>query len=369
MVMLMSRKGMAMPYAALTFWGKHGGIAILLMVFMAVTSAMSSETMATSALITHDVYRAYIKPGATGSELVRCSRITVLAFGILVASVAVGLNHAGFSVCSLPPFHPSLGRKVANTYVHQVNYIVTAIGVVVDSAIVPMACTVMWKKQSKLAVIGSPLISSAAAIIAWLTTAYTHYGVVTLDSTSESLPLVAGNMMSVCGPLFVTPLLTYIKPDNYDWDHFKEIKQADDADRGAANALEHDELLAGHELSSVVKTENERLLRARKYAVWASIFLTLAYLILWPIPMYATDYVFSKGFFKGWIVVVFLWSFYAASTIILLPLWEGKRSIFEFTTFMYGWATGKKAPLQGQEPAVAEVATSQEESISKGEKK
>lgn len=250
------------------------------------------------------------------------------------------------------------------------NYIVTAIGIVVDSAIVPMACTVMWKKQSKLAVIASPLISSAAAIIAWLTTAYTHYGSVTLATTSEALPLVAGNMMSVCGPLLMTPLLTYIKPDNYDWEHLKEIKQSDDADKGAADALEHDEVLAGHELASPSpKSENDRLLRARKHAVWASIFLTLAYLIIWPIPMYATGYVFSKGFFKGWIVVVFLWSFYAASTIVLLPLWEGKRSIIEFVSFMYGWATGKNKRLHGHEPAVEEdAATPQEKTIDTGEK-
>ena len=163
---------MAMPYAALAFWGNGGAIAILLMVFMAVTSAMSSETMATSALVTHDVYQAYFNPKATGQQLLRCSRITIIVFAILVSSVSVALNHAGFSV----------------------NYIVTAIGIVVDSAIVPMACTVMWKKQSKLAVIASPLISSAAAIIAWLLTAYTHHGSVTLATTSESLPLVAGNM-------------------------------------------------------------------------------------------------------------------------------------------------------------------------------
>ena len=164
--------GMAMPYAALAVWGNGGAVAILLMIFMAVTSAMSSETMATAALITHDVYQAYVKPNATGAQLVRCSQYVVVGFAVVASCVAVGLNHAGFGV----------------------NYIVTAIGVVVDSAIVPMACTVMWRKQSRIAVTLSPTICSTAAIMAWLLTAYTHYGEVTLETTSMNLPLVAGNM-------------------------------------------------------------------------------------------------------------------------------------------------------------------------------
>lgn len=84
-----------MPYAALAVWGKGGAVAILMMVFMAVTSAMSSETMATSALVTHDVYQAYFNPTATGSQLLRCSRFVVVGFAVIVAAVAVGLNHAG----------------------------------------------------------------------------------------------------------------------------------------------------------------------------------------------------------------------------------------------------------------------------------
>lgn len=89
-----------MPYTALAVWGKGGALAILLIIFMAVTSAFSSETMACSAWITHDVYQAYIKPSATGTELVRVSRMTIIGFAIVVACVAIGFNHAGFSVSS-----------------------------------------------------------------------------------------------------------------------------------------------------------------------------------------------------------------------------------------------------------------------------
>ncbi|KIW81909.1 hypothetical protein Z517_04935 [Fonsecaea pedrosoi CBS 271.37] len=76
------------------------------------------------------------------------------------------------------------------------------------------------------------------------------------------------------------------------------------------------------------------LLRARRNAIWASIGLTLAYVLLWPIPMYGSRYVLSKHFFIGWIVVTFLWAFYASTVITLLPIWEGRRSIAAFCRFL-----------------------------------
>lgn len=87
-----------MPYAAYAVMGKGGVIAVLLMAFMAVTSAMSSETVATSAVLTYDIYQAYFNPNATGKQLLRVSHSTVIGFAILCAGIAVGLNHAGFNV-------------------------------------------------------------------------------------------------------------------------------------------------------------------------------------------------------------------------------------------------------------------------------
>lgn len=58
--------------------------------------------------------------------------------------------------------------------------------------------------------------------------------------------------------------------------------------------------------------------------------------------MYATHYVFSKGFFVGWIVVVFLWAFLASSTITLIPIWEGRAAISSVTRSILGRKKGAK---------------------------
>lgn len=137
--------GLAMPYAAMALMGNGGAVAVLLMIFMAVTSAMSSETVATTALVTYNIFLAYIKPQAHGRQLLVFSHFVTVGFAIFASGIAVAFNHGGFSV----------------------GFLITAIGIFVDSAIIPMACTIMWSKQSRLAAISVPLICSGAGIIAW----------------------------------------------------------------------------------------------------------------------------------------------------------------------------------------------------------
>lgn len=100
-------------------------------------------------------------------------------------------------------------------------------------------------------------------------------------------------MTSFAGPIVLTPLLSYIKPQNYDWNLLKEIKQADDADEGTSGIIEssnHTSVDAEETMTTdsdaQMKAENAMLLRARTKAIWASVFLTLSYCLLWPIPMY-----------------------------------------------------------------------------------
>ncbi|KAI0595332.1 Sodium:solute symporter family-domain-containing protein [Biscogniauxia sp. FL1348] len=312
--------GLAMPFAAVALLGSGGAVGILIMMFMAVTSAMSSETVATAALCTYDIYKSYVNPDADSKRLVRVSHGVIVLFGVGVAAVSVGFNHAGLSV----------------------NYLITAIGIFVDSAIVPMACTIMWKKQSLAAVLIAPVVSSCAAIAAWLATAYTHYGEVTIASTSQNLPLVAGNMMSLCGPIVLTPLITYVRPQNFDWEVLKRIKM----DAGAVDGRHEDKNGGSPALDSVAERKSEaKLLAARKWATIASVALTLSFLVLWPIPMYGTKYVFTPGFFTGWVVVVFLWAFFASIVITGLPIWEGWPTIVRF----FGLTATKEARAEAIE--------------------
>ena len=66
--------GLVVPAAASVLMGEIGAIMVLVMLFMAVTSAGSAELIAVSSLITYDVYRTYKNPNATGKQLLKVSR-------------------------------------------------------------------------------------------------------------------------------------------------------------------------------------------------------------------------------------------------------------------------------------------------------
>lgn len=307
--------GLAMPYAAAAMMGNGGVVAILLMVFMAVTSAMSSETVATTALVTYNIYQAYIKPNASGRNLLYFSHFITVGFAIFCSSIAVAFNHGGFSV----------------------GFLITAIGIFVDAAIVPMACTIMWRRQSKLAAFLAPIMGSIAGVIAWFLTAHANYGVISIATLNENLPLVAGNITALGSPLILTPLITLIKPENFDWAIFKEgIKRGDD-EQITVHRKEGETPTAALERDMHEEQDNETvLIAARNRSAYLSIFLTLSLVILWPIPMYGTSYIFSSRFYTGWVAFLFIWAFLAAGIIIFLPIWEGKEQIIAMSRTILG---------------------------------
>ena len=54
--------GLVLPNAAVAMLGKGGAGASLLLIFMAVTSAMSAELIAVSSIFTYDIWQGYVNP-------------------------------------------------------------------------------------------------------------------------------------------------------------------------------------------------------------------------------------------------------------------------------------------------------------------
>ncbi|KAK0472790.1 Sodium:solute symporter family-domain-containing protein [Armillaria novae-zelandiae] len=325
-------EGLPMPLAALTVLGKGGAGAVIVMLFMAATSAMSSETMAVTGLVTYDIYRTYVNPKASDKQLKAIAHLTVIIFGLSVGAIACGFLHAGFSV----------------------NFIVTAIGIIVDSAVIPMVCTLTWARMNTLACVGAPILGSSVALVAWFVSTKHYSGEITIDTLSTLKPLALGNGISIIAPLIFVPLLTFIGGNqNFDWNRLKheitavkahgedhhehmhspeDEKETDDKEKGEINTTVVMTKEGSDELVEVDLSDHaERVLKAgRAKALWAASAMTLIFCILVPLPMYFTNYVFSKGFFIFWVVTIFLWAFYAALTIGILPLWEGRFGIAGF---------------------------------------
>jgi Na+/proline symporter len=80
--------GLAAAYAASALLGQGGAVALLVVLFMAVTSCASAELIAVSSLLTFDVYKAYIQPKATPSQLIYVSHLMICVFGVTMAVFA-----------------------------------------------------------------------------------------------------------------------------------------------------------------------------------------------------------------------------------------------------------------------------------------
>ena len=152
--------------------------------------------------------------------------------------------------------------------------------------------------------------------------------------------MLAGNVVALLSPLIFIPVLTYtFGPQNYDFVSMAAIRLADDA------ALPADpELAPATALGlSPEETEKERATLARASVIAKALtgIMTIALLVLWPMPMYGSGYVFSKPFFTGWVVVGILWLFCSAGAVGIYPLWEGRRSMADTFRGIWKDMTGK----------------------------
>merc|ERR1719215_1258914 len=78
--------GLVPPAVATHLFGQFGSVMMATMLFMAITSTGSAESIAVSSLVAYDIYKVYINPKATGNQILWVSRLIVLAFGLTMVS-------------------------------------------------------------------------------------------------------------------------------------------------------------------------------------------------------------------------------------------------------------------------------------------
>lgn len=226
-------------------------------------------------------------------------------------------------------------------------------GLLIGGAVFPTAFAITWRKQSKVAAISGCLSGLAAGLTAWLATAKSYYGEITVETTGMSYPTLAGNLAAIMTGLIVTTTITLIKPDSFDWETTRAINAVvtdgiDNAalptgastpelsDTGekkiAADATTQPEAAAKaelpHHLAPPLEEEDDpsTLRRAFKLACISAFLLTFILDFLLPMPMFFSHYIFSQGFFTAWVVVSFIWVFASSAISCLLPIWETRRS-------------------------------------------
>ncbi|MCJ1320908.1 hypothetical protein MMC15_006249 [Xylographa vitiligo] len=319
-------QGLPFPYAAQALMGKGGSFFVLLMTFMACTSGFSADIVAVASVFTYDIYGAYVNPDATGGRLLQMSHAAVVVWSVCMAVIATGITRTTIGV----------------------NYLVTCMGVFTCSMVFPMYSTILWRRQNRPAIIVAPIAGSLTAIACWLLSAKVLEGSITIDTTSTILPLVIGNGTSLaCGVLY-SIICTYVfGPEDFDWERFKTVRAVDDSDVHGVSKEQLEQQLKRELLSP----EEERgLRRGKKQGIVLAAVLCAIFVVLWPLPMYGTRYIFSRGFFVGWVVVTFLIAWAASLVIVLMPIWQGRHTLKVFWKYIMG--AGEKGGTDGERPSM-----------------
>lgn len=96
-------------------------------------------------------------------------------------------------------------------------------GVVIGSAVMPIAFSITWAKCSALAAVSGALVGLVGAVIAWVCTAQGLYGKVTIATLGSDYAMLAGNLVAICLSGIICVAISLVKPQNFDWAKMLEI--------------------------------------------------------------------------------------------------------------------------------------------------
>ncbi|KAK6075637.1 urea active transporter [Seiridium cupressi] len=298
--------GLVLPYAAVAIAGSGGAAAVLLIIFMAVTSTISAQVIAVSSIITFDIYRQYFNKAATDRDVIRWSHIGVIIFGLFSAAFSTALYYGNVDL----------------------GWTLYMLGVLTCPGILPTVFTILWKKQSKAAAVISPLLGMATGIAVWLGSAHAFSGEISVASTGQTLPCVYGTTASALSPGLYSVIISLIKPSNYKWEDFRNERLAFEQ---PSTTTANEKFPSHTELTSTYSEDKVRLRRwGRIASIWA-LATFFGHWVLWPLPMYGSGYIFGKGFFEAWIIFSIIWvwgTMFIAGFFPILDGWKQLRAVY-----------------------------------------
>lgn len=336
--------GFVMPYTVKALLGTGGTAAMMLLLFMAVTSTVSSSMIAVSSIISFDIYRTYINPKATDRQVLKVSHLGVVSHGIFIAGFALMLNYGGANM----------------TWVNYVSPILTCPG------IFPLIFTLFWSRQSRIAAVISPILGLITGLAVWLGSTYSIYGSISIETTVMEAPCLYSAIGSLFSPILYTLVISALKPETFDWNEFLKIDLVGDktpTSAGSVSPQNASSITLDAEKApatpSVFSTpakqevahtrtlddrpavhpyDEETLAHLRKWLRIAVVFLVVIVFltfVAWPLPLYR-DYTFTKAFFSGWVSVAIVWQFFALGAVVIYPIWDGRHEIAKAVRGMVG---------------------------------
>jgi Na+/proline symporter len=168
------------------------------MLFMAIVSTGSAEAIAVSSLMAYDVYREYVNRDATGDQILKISRITIVVFGLCMGAIAIVLFEIGLSL----------------------GWVYLFMGIVIGSAVAPLWNMMTWERASGKGAVVAAWSGLVLAVMAWLVAAKIQGGAISVDTLGTNEVMLSGNLVAI----LMSALIHYVwskfidhEAENYDF--------------------------------------------------------------------------------------------------------------------------------------------------------
>eukprot|EP00979_Chaetoceros_neogracilis_P012782 scaffold3476_cov286-Chaetoceros_neogracile.AAC.1 len=293
--------GLVPPAVATHLMGNAGAGLILTMLFMAIVSTGSAESIAVSSLVSYDIYREYFNPEATGEQILKVSRIVIIVFGLLMGGLSIILDYLGLNL----------------------GWVYLFMGIVIGSAVIPLWNMMTWKKASGTGAVIAAWSGLILAVATWLIACSIQSGSITIDNLGKNEVMLAGNLVAILSSGLIHFIYSMIFPQDFDFETLDaNIKLVEEDESGLTAEDKDPEMLE----------EAYRWITRRGYVI------TIVLVVIWPLLSIPAGK-FTKDYFAFWVLLAIAWGFGAAIVITFLPLIESSAELSATIKGMLGMSS------------------------------
>lgn len=298
--------GLVPPAVAYHLLGNAGSILVLIMLFMAIVSTGSAESIAVSSLVAYDIYREYINPEATGKQILLVSRVVVVVFGLCMGGFSILLFEIGLNL----------------------GWVYLFMGIIIGPAVIPLWNLMTWKNASGTGAIIAAWSGLVLALVTWFAAALIQSGKISVDNLGTNEVMLSGNLVAILSSGIIHYVYSkFIDPQDYDFAELdKKITLVEDDQRGLSEA----------EMDPAILEEAEQWIKRRGY------LMTIILIFVWP-ALSVPAGVFSESYFAFWVLIAIAWGFGAALIITILPIMESIDDIKKVMSGLFNFCTGRDA--------------------------
>jgi len=284
--------GLVPPAVADYLMGGAGGILILIMLFMAITSTGAAESIAVATLVAYDIYRTYFNPQASGEKILFVSRVMIVLYNLFMGCFSIALYYIGLNL----------------------GWVYLFMGIVIGSAVIPLWNMMTWSKASGTGAIIAAWVGCASAFITWIVSAKILYGKVTVATLGNNEPMLTGNLFALLFSGLIHVVYSLIWPDNFDMSTLNDKIPLIEQDLSGLGPEERDPKL---------------LKNAYWWIISRGWVITILLIVVWPLLSIPAG-IFTKAYFAFWVWVSIVWGFSAAIVTTFMPILEADAEILNF---------------------------------------